>query len=92
MSSINSVGGAGNVYKPQAAKPASAPAKAEGSTPTRASDRLELSGMSGLLKTLKQSDVRTEKVAQVRAAIADGSYDKDDAKLDAAIDRMIDDL
>src|SRR5215475_11880289 len=46
-------------------------------------DKLELSGMSHLLKALKTNDVRVDKVSQIRAQIEDGSYETDD-KLDAA--------
>lgn len=54
-------------------------------------DKLELSGMSHLLRTLKQNDIRTDKVAAIRAQIEAGTYE-DDAKLDAAIERLLDDL
>src|SRR5215218_6949722 len=57
-----------------------------------ATDRLELSGVSHLLKALKSnSDVRTEKVAEIKAAIESGGYE-DDKKLDVAVDRLLDDL
>jgi anti-sigma28 factor (negative regulator of flagellin synthesis) len=54
-------------------------------------DKLELSGMSHLLKTLKSNDVRADKVAQVKAQIEAGTYETDE-KLDAAVDRLLDDL
>jgi anti-sigma28 factor (negative regulator of flagellin synthesis) len=57
-----------------------------------ASDRLELSGVSHLLKTLKSNgDVRTDKVAEIKAALEAGTYE-DDKKLDIAVDRLLDDL
>ena len=57
-----------------------------------AADRLELSGVSHLLKTLKANgDVRTDKVAEVKAALEAGTYE-DDKKLDVAVDRLLDDL
>jgi anti-sigma28 factor (negative regulator of flagellin synthesis) len=56
-----------------------------------ATDKLELSGASHLLKALKKNDVRTEKVQEIRAQIANGTYD-DDKKLDGAIDKLLDDL
>lgn len=57
-----------------------------------ATDRLELSGASHLLKALKaNSGVRTDKVADIKAQIANGTYD-DDKKLDGAIDKLLDDL
>ena len=57
-----------------------------------AADRLELSGVSHLMKALKSNaDVRTDKVAEIKSQIEAGAYE-DDKKLDAAIDRMLDDL
>lgn len=55
-------------------------------------DRLELSGVSHLLKALKaDGDVRTEKVAEIKSQIEAGRYE-DDKKLDVAVDRLLDDL
>ena len=60
--------------------------------PTKPADRVEISGMSELLKTLKSGgDVRADKVAAVKAQIEAGTYE-DDAKLDAAADKLLDDL
>ena len=90
MSSINSVGANSQVQKIiqqpiQKQTPAGAPKQ----LPTV--DKLELSGMSHLLKTLKSNDVRVDKVAQIRAEIEAGKYETDD-KLDIAADRLLDDL
>ena len=90
MSSINNVGGnspinrvvSNPIYK-------SVPPDAPKQMP--ATDKLELSGLSGMLKLAKESDVRADKVSQVKAAIAAGKYE-DDAKLDIAVDRLLDDL
>ena len=91
MSSINNVGGSSPVnpvYTKPVAKPAaSAPAEA-----TRGKDRLELSGLSPLLKTLQSGgDIRADKVAAIKTQIEAGTYE-DDKKLDAAVDRLLDDL
>ena len=57
-----------------------------------ATDRLELSGVSHLLKALKaNSDVRTDKVAEIKAELEAGTYE-DEKKLDVAVDRLLDDL
>jgi anti-sigma28 factor (negative regulator of flagellin synthesis) len=93
MSSINhlgNVGGAGPVQRVvtnpvQKQIPTDAPAQLP------ATDRLELSGVSHLLKTLKSNDVRMDKVAIVKAQIEAGTYD-DEKKLDAAVDKLLDDL
>jgi anti-sigma28 factor (negative regulator of flagellin synthesis) len=60
--------------------------------PIRASDRLELSGVSNLLSILKTNDVRIDKIATIRQQIQDGTYDADGKKLDAAADKLLDDL
>lgn len=90
MSSVGNVNNAGPVQK-VISKPVvrELPAAAG---PQRASDRLELSGLSPMLQSLKQADVRAEKVAEIRRQIEDGSYDADGKKLDAAIDRLLDEL
>ena len=72
-------------------------AKAYGTTETaatsqpRAADRLELTGASHLLELAKGGDVRADKIADIKAAIADGSYDLD-AKADVVADRLLGDL
>ena len=68
--------------------PADAPAP-----PTRSpsTDKLELSGVSHLLKTLKNNDVRVDKVAEIKAQIEAGTYITDE-KEDVAIERLLDDL
>jgi anti-sigma28 factor (negative regulator of flagellin synthesis) len=91
MSGINGVGnnpGVQRVVAPTVTRPSAPP-----DAPARSGsvDKLELSGASHLLKSLKDNDVRTDKVAFVRAAIDAGTYE-DDYKLDTAIDRLLDDL
>jgi len=55
-------------------------------------DRVELSRHAVLLDRLRQlPDVRTDLVAEVRDAIADGSYETDD-KLTAAVEGLLRDL
>jgi anti-sigma28 factor (negative regulator of flagellin synthesis) len=55
------------------------------------SDRVELSGVGPLLSALKSNDIRADKVASVKAQIEAGTYE-DEKKLDAAVDRLLDDL
>ena len=63
------------------------------SQPTRGNDKVELTGVSQLLQTLKAGrDVRVDKVESIRAQIDAGTYADDDHKLDIAADRMLDDL
>jgi anti-sigma28 factor (negative regulator of flagellin synthesis) len=56
-----------------------------------AADRAELSGTSHLLAALKSNDIRADKVASIRAQIANGSYETD-AKLNGAVDKLLDDV
>ena len=90
MSSISGLGGTSPVQMPSvASQPA---AEAATATPS-AADRLELSGVSHLLSTLKANgDVRTEKVAEIKAQIEAGTYDTDGTKLNGSLDGLLDDL
>ncbi|MGC4003485.1 MAG: flagellar biosynthesis anti-sigma factor FlgM [Pirellulales bacterium] len=56
------------------------------------SDTLEISS-EGMFAEKLQSlpDIRADRVASLRAEIADGSYETDD-KLDMALERMLDEL
>ncbi|MDB5174999.1 MAG: hypothetical protein JWN51_3772 [Phycisphaerales bacterium] len=87
---VNNVGSSSPVQKivnnpVQKSIPADAPKQ------LRATDRLELSGASHLLKTLKATDVRVDKVAAIKAQIEAGTYE-DDKKLDAAASKLLDEL
>jgi anti-sigma28 factor (negative regulator of flagellin synthesis) len=57
----------------------------------RATDRLELSGNSHLLQALRSNEVRVDKVSIIKAQIEAGSYETSE-KLDAAVDRMLDEI
>lgn len=92
MNPIQSVAASNAAYKVQptaAAKPAEATAAVAG--PARGADTVELSGVQTFLATLKANDIRADKVAEVRAQIAAGTYETDD-KLTIAADRLLDDL
>jgi len=96
MSSVNNVGTNSPVYSiNRGPRPVSAPPATTGASPTRGADKVELSGnaeVGHLLHTLKTGgDVRTDKVAQIKAQIANGTYD-DDKKLSIAADRLLEDL
>ncbi|MGF1632755.1 MAG: flagellar biosynthesis anti-sigma factor FlgM [Phycisphaerae bacterium] len=92
MSQINGLNPTYNVQRTQqTAKPAEAAAASDVAKPARAADRLELSGAAGALASLKANDVRTDKVNDIRAQIEAGTYLTDE-KLDAAADRMLDDV
>jgi anti-sigma28 factor (negative regulator of flagellin synthesis) len=90
MSSINGISSNSPVQKiVQAPIQKQTPADAPKQTPTV--DKLELSGMSHLLKALKSNDVRVDKVADIKKQIEAGTYETDD-KLNIAADRLLDDL
>ncbi len=56
------------------------------------SDQLEISDAARLAAQMHEiSDIRHERVAAIKAAIADGSYETDD-KLNAALDRLLDEI
>lgn len=56
-----------------------------------ATDRLQLTGASGFLTALKTNDIRTDKVASIKAQIENGTYETD-GKLDGAVDKLLDEL
>ena len=56
-----------------------------------ATDRLQLSGASHLLAALKTNDIRTDKVSSIKAQIDNGTYETD-AKLNGAVDKLLDEL
>jgi len=55
-------------------------------------DKVEISGVGHLLQALRTNEVRLDKVAEIKAALANGTYDADEKKLDSAIDKLLDDL
>jgi anti-sigma28 factor (negative regulator of flagellin synthesis) len=90
MNTINGVGSQSPVQK-VLQSPIQKSIPAEGALQPARTDKVELSGMAGLLKALKANDIRTDKVAQIKAQIEAGTYE-DDHKLDVAADRLLDDL
>ena len=88
---VNNVGSSSPVQK-LASNPVQKAIPTDAPKQLPATDRLELSGVSHLLKTLKSNgDVRTDKVADIKAQIEAGTYE-DYKKLDVAVDRLLDDL
>jgi anti-sigma28 factor (negative regulator of flagellin synthesis) len=92
MSSINNVNSGSPVQKIIANPVMREVATETPATPSRAADRLELTGLTPMLQSLKTSDVRMDKVAEIRKQIENGSYDADGSKLDATIDKLLDEL
>jgi anti-sigma28 factor (negative regulator of flagellin synthesis) len=93
MNTINSIGPTDPVQRIannpiQMSTPAGA---ADAATPTTATDRLELSGVSYLYQALQANNIRTDKVAAVRSQIEAGTYE-DEQKLNVTVDKLLDDL
>jgi negative regulator of flagellin synthesis FlgM len=60
--------------------------------PPAAQDEVEISSMARALSLLEGApDIRMDKVASVRAALANGTYETDD-KINATIDRLMSDV
>jgi anti-sigma28 factor (negative regulator of flagellin synthesis) len=95
MSSVNNVGNNSPVYTVNRPGPKPLGQTAPTSAPNRGADKVELSGNSPIshaLKTLKAGgDVRLDKVADIKARIAAGTYE-DDQKLEAATDKLLDEV
>src|SRR5256885_16180378 len=78
MSGINPIGNGFNIHnQPGIPVIKSIPIP----SPCRATDRLELSGNSHLLDTLRSNEVRIDKVAIIKSQIEAGTYETPD-KLD----------
>jgi flagellar biosynthesis anti-sigma factor FlgM len=94
MSSVNSIGNnlpVQQIASTAASKPPAASTNAAGTAASRGADRVELSGISHLLSSLKTSDIRVDKVSSIKSQIEAGTYDID-GKLDITADRLLDDL
>jgi flagellar biosynthesis anti-sigma factor FlgM len=92
MSSINGLGSAASIQPNQSVSKSTATTAAADTSKTSASDRLELSGASHLLASLKTNDIRADKVASIKAQIENGTYDADGSKLDSALSGLLDDI
>jgi flagellar biosynthesis anti-sigma factor FlgM len=88
MSSINGLGP--NVPVQQSTQQRAV--QANDAPPARSADRVELSGISHLLKTLQTNDIRVDKVADIKGQIDAGTYDSDGQKLAGSLDGLLDDL
>jgi len=90
MSSVNSVGNNSPIQN-ITNQPIQKPIPAAEKPATSSADKVELSGVSHLLTSLKANDIRVDKVASIKSQIEAGTYE-DDNKLDVAADRLLDDL
>lgn len=90
MNNINGVGQTNRINPVAAPKPTAKSAQTASTTANR-TDKVELSNVNALLTKLKTNDVRTDKVADIKAQIDSGKYETED-KIDTAIDKLMDDL
>ena len=90
MSTINPIGSNSPIQK-IATNPVHKQLPAQPAKQLKLTDRVELSGVSHLLATLKANGIRADKVAGVRNAIEAGTYETSE-KLDAAITKLMNDL
>ena len=92
MNPIQNVGGNLSISKLQST---SSSAKSEPTASAepflRGRDSVELSGVQNYLQTLKTNDIRVDKVSEIKAQIAAGTYETDE-KLDLAAGKLLDDL
>jgi len=92
MSAINGVGGNSPVQRIASPKTIHKTLPASPATQLKQTDKVTLTHVNQLLATMKAGgDIRADKVASIRAALKAGTYETS-AKLDAAIDRLIDEL
>jgi anti-sigma28 factor (negative regulator of flagellin synthesis) len=85
---INGIGSNSPVQK-IVTQPVSKQLPAEPAKQLRATDRLEVSGAGHLLKA--SGDIRVDLVQSIKQQIEAGTYETD-AKLNAAVDRLMDEL
>ena len=80
------------------AQPINAPHRAQASQPATSSsnvtetDQLDISHEADMVSRVREiPDVRADRVAEIRAAIAEGTYETDE-KLDIAVGRLLDEI
>ena len=92
MSNINGLGSVNPLQQTTPLAKTAATDISSAATKPTLSDRLELSGTSSFLATLKAGgDFRADKVATVKAQIEAGTYETDD-KFDAVSSKLLDAL
>ena len=90
MSSINGIGNQSPVSK-VVTQPVQKQVPTDAPKQMLATDKVQISGMNHMLEMLKSNEIRGEKVATIKSQIEAGTYESDQ-KLDAAIDRLMEDL
>ncbi len=89
INGINHVHAAQSVNKPHHATSAQPAAQ---TSSFDAVDKLDISSNASYVSQVREApEIRTDRVAEIRAAIADGAYE-DDAKLDMALEALLDEI
>lgn len=88
---VNPLHSSQSIQRAYNAQPSAKSTETAATTTTRGADRLELGTVDRLMTQLKTNDVRWGKVNEIKAQIEAGTYETDD-KLDAAADKLIDEL
>ena len=87
--------GPANIHGPQPINPphrAHSSGSATRPTGVDHTDQVDISPEADQISRAREaSDVRSDRVAEIRRAIADGSYETDE-KLNAALDRLLDEM
>lgn len=89
------INGPAHLHGPQSINAPHASKQAEPASPTQAvreSDELDISPEADLISRIRDlPDIRADRVASIRAEIESGAYETD-AKLDVALDRLLDEI
>ena len=90
---IRGLGSAGSSLPVSPLQPTRAAAALEGPAQTlRAGDQVEISDMGRILDEISRlPDIRHQKVAEIRQAIASGVYETAD-KIDIAVERLLEEI
>ena len=87
--------GPAQVHGPQAISAPHAPrggAAYQAASPSSIADEVSISPLGQLFDRLSDiPDIRTDRVSQLRAAIADGGYDSEE-RLSVALDRLLEEI
>ena len=88
VSGSNHVHGPHSLQGPHTSRAKATPT-AQQSAPPQAVDQLDISAEAA--RASQTGEVRTDRVAEIRSQIASGAYETP-AKLDAALDRLLDEI
>lgn len=92
MTDIPPINGTGKVHAPLPSEPKVSARRPEAAPSEIPPDRVEISEVAQMLSTLEpDTAIRAEKVAEVREAIAKGTYLTDD-KIAVTVDRLLEAL